>query len=859
MADMKHGVRIYHWRHGWIPLDHFAALKKAHGSHKGAERALEKAHAAGHAHGSFASTGTHKAGVGGGSHLRRADGFQPVANEHLRRDKHVIAAFHPESRQFHLLDTQRGHTAVISEQQARDIHMQGHKIIGISKSESGGTQIKVQNMANGQVHRIDAQRDHLHGVGGGENRPGSARKPADATVAVKPDAAAERARLRQPGNTGEREDARAAKRHAAAVARAQARAAAVKTAAPAKTHESMPVSGTPREDKVARFKAAQAERVKAYNAAHPKADVGPNAQQKIDAAAVMYGKGSPKHLEAQRRFGAAAAAEAKPATVKPATPKPGTKTLVKAEGDQFMEHGRQAFAAGDNAKAAEHYDRAAARYRFAGEKRLANVAAQRAENHRGLAAQVAQAKASRAAKLAPAKLAPEDVTGHQAALKAAYDKLGHANLVGGMMTQHNARRDVEKAQAQFEQAKAIRAGQPVVVKATPHQPALPADLQRRVDNGLAPAEAHRILNRRVQNKRAYDLQVKGNRLRNIDRLEEHRKNIEAADIAENHREILLRKVDRKIAAAGGAARDRAAAAEELKGGAVEKHFQAGGSIHDAPANRLFDYLKAHPERFEVKGSRKNGQVSDTYKITDRTTGAIAWRKDDGQAKYGAIKEKLAADVGNKLGFFEHRANLDITRDGRANHVMIEHAPGVEGFGERNRGNERGVGEAIRNGSDPASLMRMMMFDYLVANDEDRHYMNFHVVDEGGGKMRAAILDHGRAFGGAQSNFYHADKSANFNEWFQKYKRYSARGWDANAVARAAYPNDSDASRAYDQITRLMKSVDVGKVVQDAMNAPGMDQLPQAKREEWAQLIQARHAHLTDQKNKAGIIRAMKGM
>jgi hypothetical protein len=28
---------IYHWKHGWIPLDHYAALSKAHGRESGAK------------------------------------------------------------------------------------------------------------------------------------------------------------------------------------------------------------------------------------------------------------------------------------------------------------------------------------------------------------------------------------------------------------------------------------------------------------------------------------------------------------------------------------------------------------------------------------------------------------------------------------------------------------------------------------------------------------------------------------------------------------------------------------------------------------------------------------------------------
>jgi hypothetical protein len=33
---------VYHWRHGWIPLSHYAALQKAHGSHAGAAKFLNE-------------------------------------------------------------------------------------------------------------------------------------------------------------------------------------------------------------------------------------------------------------------------------------------------------------------------------------------------------------------------------------------------------------------------------------------------------------------------------------------------------------------------------------------------------------------------------------------------------------------------------------------------------------------------------------------------------------------------------------------------------------------------------------------------------------------------------------------------
>lgn len=48
------GHLIYHWKHGWIPLTHAAALSKAHGSVKGADRYV---HGASMHHGSIHSRG----------------------------------------------------------------------------------------------------------------------------------------------------------------------------------------------------------------------------------------------------------------------------------------------------------------------------------------------------------------------------------------------------------------------------------------------------------------------------------------------------------------------------------------------------------------------------------------------------------------------------------------------------------------------------------------------------------------------------------------------------------------------------------------------------------------------------------
>lgn len=975
MVDVQHGVRIYHWKHGWIPLDHFAAMKKAHGSFRGAQKALDKAHAEGHAHRSFAETGTHRGGSGAGSHLRRADGFQPVANEHLRRDKHIVAAFHENSRQFHLLDLERKHSAVISEADARQIHMDGHKIVGISKSESGGTQIKVMNMANGRVHRIDAVSDGLSKQlkpdpakpapkrnAFAEAGAREAQRKADALAFAKAEkereAADRAARAPKPATEKPRgafaqAGAREAQRKADAQAFAKAereREAADRAAraakGPSKTHETVAVPGTPREERAGRFKAAQAERAKAFQAQH--AAVGPSNQQKIDNAAKMYGAGSPQHREAQRRFGseqhagivdgraereaAAARADAKRAAMKAeneakakAEPKrikriaaqvevgdnvkfavngknftgtveerrlmQGAHLVLRVNGeDQVLhdghpvhvalpsEHGftaadrvarnlaaiqaKNAMAegnAGNHREAADLYGKAAQQFDRAGEKAAGDAARALADHHQRVLAAKAGAKPS----------APKaDVLGQHRAAIAGAKNVGDIEKVKADVREAFLNGQLDRLQHNKLQAEAIRQherireGQGIPQGAR----ALEPDLQRRVDAGqLGGARANEI----NQGRYARELQIKGNRLRNVDRIQEHRAHVAATpNIQERHREILLKQIDRKLGnnervaqrkaqEAGRAAEQARQDREAFAGGATEKHFENGGSILSAPQHRLMDYIRANPQRFEVKRFSKNGNISDSYKVTDKQTGEVAWHKDDGQARYGAIKEKLAGDVGNALGFFDHKVNLDVGADGKPNHVFIGNAPGVEGFGENNRFKEASVGEGIRKGSDPASFMRMVMHDYLIANDEDRHYMNFHVVNEGGGKMRAAILDHGRGFGGAGSSFHNAPVTANFNKWFEKYKVHSARGWDAVNVARAAYPQDHEASQAYDQIVGRMKQVNVEDVIKQAFSAPGVN-LPPETQAQWENLIRGRYAHLVDPKNKAGIIQALKG-
>ncbi|MCW2901903.1 MAG: hypothetical protein JWO67_4168 [Streptosporangiaceae bacterium] len=100
----RRGHLVYHWKHGWIPLDHFAALSKAKGSHAGAAKIMEK-------HGIAKS----------------------VPTGELRRSPHIGAARVPGGG-VALRDSQTGHHVRISSATATSLHAQGSTITGVHGS-----------------------------------------------------------------------------------------------------------------------------------------------------------------------------------------------------------------------------------------------------------------------------------------------------------------------------------------------------------------------------------------------------------------------------------------------------------------------------------------------------------------------------------------------------------------------------------------------------------------------------------------------------------------------------------------------------------------------------------------------------
>ena len=286
---------------------------------------------------------------------------------------------------------------------------------------------------------------------------------------------------------------------------------------------------------------------------------------------------------------------------------------------------------------------------------------------------------------------------------------------------------------------------------------------------------------------------------------------------------------------------------------LRDHFAADGGILDAPSGPLLAVIRAMPERFDVKKFSKNGNVSSSYKIKDLKTGEVFFSKDQGGGADGAGKEDAAAIFGNAYGFFQHKVKPGDTNKDLRN-VIIESAIGkddvsINGFGELGR-SENSVGEAIRKGPEPESFMKMVMFDYLIANDEDRHYFNFHVIQDKKGGMRAGIIDHGRGFGGYRADQAKPAAFSAFDSWLPKYKQRSARGWKADAVFRAAYPNGHDQEGAFDKVLAG---------IEDGLKKHGTpsDAIGNAKQyDKYAEMVQQRIDHLRDPKNRTAILRAI---
>lgn len=136
-------------------------MSKAKGHEDGARRYLAASHAAGHAHASVV-----RGEYGGGTHER---GLQPVAAGHLKRERHITAAFNPDTRKFGLQDPngRQGFspevvTTSIPEHLGEHFNAKNYKIVRLAKTD-GGHRVTVET-PSGDLKSFNANGSDLHQI-----------------------------------------------------------------------------------------------------------------------------------------------------------------------------------------------------------------------------------------------------------------------------------------------------------------------------------------------------------------------------------------------------------------------------------------------------------------------------------------------------------------------------------------------------------------------------------------------------------------------------------------------------------------------------------------------------------------------
>lgn len=112
---------VYHWKHGWIPLDREAAVVKAHGA---------------------APHGPH-----------------PVAAKDLARTRNIAVVHNPATGKFALQDRKSGHTVGVSMSVAAHLHHNGHTVTTVHADGTFSTTSEHRLTAAGEpVATVEAAR-----------------------------------------------------------------------------------------------------------------------------------------------------------------------------------------------------------------------------------------------------------------------------------------------------------------------------------------------------------------------------------------------------------------------------------------------------------------------------------------------------------------------------------------------------------------------------------------------------------------------------------------------------------------------------------------------------------------------------
>lgn len=331
------------------------------------------------------------------------------------------------------------------------------------------------------------------------------------------------------------------------------------------------------------------------------------------------------------------------------------------------------------------------------------------------------------------------------------------------------------------------------------------------------------------------------------------------------------------------------AAIERAQAAQQAHFDGGGTIGDAPGEGLFDFIKMNPKRFSAKSLGEDDAAADdggqslTYRIVDQQTGEVYFAKTNTFTGDYA-REVMANKAANALGFdksvgkvafggaFDHfRYNkkgaargagggmgksakpsdpIYIVRDAMQGNEYPGKLSRMADVGKNQIVKDEDISKSVRNG-DPASVIELALFDFLVNNRVDRHQGNFFVAMDGT-KARVIPIDQGLAF--SDNGIMAKGADADPSQTFASYARRARFGDDNGAIRQIGldyFSNDKERMRqALDGILTRWEKADMDQVAAEfeAAFAGADDTFAKQEGKKMADILRGRLKTLLDDRD-----------
>ncbi len=190
-----------------------------------------------------------------------------------------------------------------------------------------------------------------------------------------------------------------------------------------------------------------------------------------------------------------------------------------------------------------------------------------------------------------------------------------------------------------------------------------------------------------------------------------------------------------------------------------EHFDQGGKITDAPAQGLCNFIAVREDIFTVTSLSGDKGLSDIYSVVDNRDGSRFIAKVQEGRMAGIDRDALYNDVA-VLQFLRFAGVQDVdavpgfqpAARGRVGDVILmdDFAGKVGAPGQRVvrwGGDMVDFGPLVKDGPDPDAPARLVLVDYLIGNNADRHQGNVLGVAIPGNGGALALLDFGLGFGG----------------------------------------------------------------------------------------------------------------